>query len=592
MFVILLIKDFLSGAIGGGGEGVAGWLTGAVGAEPSLWIVAALLVTAYVGGSMLNYDNQVTQQRIVKVLELGMMDKLIRHLLSMSVPFFDKQSHGDIIQAVRQDVSNLRIVVISIANLLLEGLLAVALAAAAFWLSPTLFLWALVVLPLALLPIVLVARKTLRQSYNVRRTGYVLFDVILQILRGIRIIKVYGGERREAKSAIRKGRQYFDELIEMVRVRSLALVALESAAGLSIVLVVVVGGLQVVGGTLQWPALLAFLMAVRALHGPLNNLNTNYMQIQNFGASVDRISRLLDARPEMADRPSALPLASAPRKIHVQDVGFAYDDEVVLEDISFELQSGETFGIVGPSGVGKTTLLNLIARFYDPSAGQILVDGRDLREYRLAEVYEKLALVTQTPFLFDMTVGDNIRIGRPSATDEEVEEAARAAEVHDEILAFPDGYDTIVGIGEHGLSGGQAQRINVARAILKNAPILLLDEATSSLDSIAETRVQTAIDRLMRGRTTIVVAHRLSTLRNADRLLILEDGRMAGLGSHDELLEGCALYRRMWEAQSFGRSPKPAGLPQRPAPVPEPGSDDPQAVGLLEEEATDGYWRE
>lgn len=564
MAVILLIREFLSGVLGEGG-GLAGWATANFGTTLTLWAVAGLMVGCYLCGSLLNYDNQVSQQRIIKIVELGLMERLIRHLLSLSVPFFDRQSHGDIIQAVRQDVTQLRIVIISLANLLLEGALAVALLAAAVWLSPTLTLWALVVLPAALFPIFIIARRTLRHSYRVRRAGYVLFDVILQILRGIRVIKVYAGEEAEAQGAVEKGRRYFDELVEMVRVRSLARVVLESMAGLSVVVVVVVGGLEVMGGELTWPALLAFLMAVRALHGPLHNINSRYIDIQNYGASVQRIGALLDTRPEITDRRTAIALDRPPACITFDAVSFSYGASAVLTDISFELKSGETLGIAGPSGVGKTTLLNLVARFYDPTEGRILFDGRDLREYRVADVYAKVAIVTQTPFLFATTVRENIRVGRPSASDAEVEAAARAADVHEEIMTLEEGYLTVLGVGGRALSVGQAQRINVARAILKNAPILLLDEATSSLDSLAESRVQRAIQRLMVGRTTFIVAHRLSTLRRAHRILVLDGGRMAGTGPHEDLIESCELYRRMWQTQLLDESR--SGIAEAEVPV-------------------------
>jgi len=413
-------------------------------------------------------------------------------------------------------------------------------------------LWALIVLPAALFPIYLVARRTLARSYRVRKTGYVLFNVILQILQGIRVIKAYQGGDREARDAVEKGRQFFDEQIEMTRVSALAQVVLESMAGLGVVVVIVVGGFQVMQGTLGWPTLLAFFMAVRALHGPLNKINLHYVEIQTSGASADRIAQLLDTRPEVVDRPNALRLAAGPQRIVFQHVGFAYDQRTVLQDLSFEVEPGETLGIAGPSGAGKTTLLNLIVRFYDPTSGRVLFDGQDAQDYRLADFYDKFAIVTQTPFLFATTVLENIRIGRPAASDVEVEAAARAAEIHEEIVALPDGYDTAVGLGGRTLSTGQAQRINVARAILKNAPLLLLDEATSSLDSLSEAKVQRAIDRLVQGRTTFIVAHRLSTLRGASRILVLESGRAVGLNSHEALLRECGLYRRMWETQLLG----------------------------------------
>ncbi len=549
---ILLIKEFLGGIIGQQG-GLAGTVAAAFGAQAALTLLAILLVATYVGASVMTYDNEVTQQRLVKVLELGMMERLIRHLLSLSLSVFDRHSHGDIVHAVRQDVTELRTVILSLGKLALEGVMAVGLLASALWLSPRLTLWALAALPLTVLPIVVVARRTMQRSFTLRRSGYVLFDVILQLMRGIRIIKAYRGEEEEARSALAKGHAYFDELIEMVRAQSLARVMLESIAGLGIVVVVVVGGLEVLHGTLEWPSLLAFLMCIRALHGPLNNLNTAYVEIQRRGASVSRIADLLATTTDVPDRPDALPLSAAPQRISFDRVTFAYDETPVLRDLSFEVRAGELIGIAGPSGAGKSTLLNLVVRFHDPTAGVVRYDNRDVRDYRLADVYDKVAIVTQEPFLFASSVRDNIRCGRPAATDAEVEAAARGAGIHDEIHALPQRYETVIGTGGHGLSLGQAQRINIARALLKNAPILLLDEATSSLDSIAEAKVQEAIDALMVGRTTLVVAHRLSTIRNSSRILVIEGGACIAFDSHDQLLLTCPLYNRLW-TQQIGES--------------------------------------
>ena len=545
---ILLIREFLSGVLGRS-HGLAGRAAAAYGAAATLWGIAGLLVLTIVCAAALTYDSKVTEQKIVKVLELGAMERLIRHLVGLSVGFFDRRTHGDLLQTVRQDVTQLRIVAVAAANVLLEALQAGALLVAAVSLSPPLALWAFLLVPLAVLPVGIVARRTLVRSFGVRSRGVALFDVLLELLRGIRIIKIYQGERVETERTTDRARRYFDELIAMERVRVLAQVALEMLAGLSLITVVIIGGFQVMSGRLGWPELLAFLMAARAAQGPLNNLNTAYMEIQRYGASVAHIDALLAERPEIRDRPDARPLTEAPAAIQANHLHFAFGGTRVLEDLSFEVRAGETLGVVGPSGSGKTTLLNLLARFYDPVSGAVLFDGEDLRGFRLADVHDKLAIVTQDPFLFTATIRDNIRCGRPDASDQEVEAAARAAEIHQDILAMPRRYDTLVGHAGRALSRGEAQRVNIARAILKNAPILLLDEATSSLDSHAEAKVQRAVDRLVAGRLSISVAHRLSTLRNASRILVLENGRAAGLGTHAQLLERCPTYRRLWEAQ-------------------------------------------
>ena len=548
---ILLIDEFLSGVLGGQ-AGLAATVATRVGQEGALFVVATLLLGTYVVASLFRYDNTVVQQRLVKVLELGMMEHLVRHILSLSVPFFDRQSHGDIIQAVRQDVSGLRTAVLAYANMFLNAAVAAGLVVAAVMLSPYLTLWSLVVMPLAVLPIVIIARRTRERSFAVRRSGYRLFDAILQILQGIRVIKSYQGEDAEARETIQKGRDYFDSLIEIVRIRAMSSVVLSSVSGVGVVVVVVLGGFQVMAGRLEWPALLAFLMAIRAIQGPLNAVNNGYVSIKRQGAAVDRLDELLKARPEVESRPDALPLVEPPAHIEFEGVSLAYGEADVLHEVSFSVSRGETIGIAGPSGAGKTTLINLIARFYDPTGGRVLYDGRDLRDFRLHDVYGQLAIVTQRPFLFAASLRDNIACGRPDATEAEIVEAARAAEIHDDIMAMEEGYDTRVGVGERQVSLGQAQRISLARALLKNAPILILDEATASLDSLAEEKVQRAIDRLMVGRTTFIVAHRLSTLRGATRILVVQDGRIVGDGPHEQLVETSPLYRRMWETQQIG----------------------------------------
>jgi ABC-type multidrug transport system fused ATPase/permease subunit len=472
----------------------------------------------------------------------------------MSVLFLHRQSPGDLLEALRMDVSRLRLVVRGLASVVLESMLALGLVGIAIWISPWLSFLAFCVLPLLALPIVYAARRMRERSNRMRVTGYVLFDILMQILIGIRVIKAYRAEEREARLSYENGNKYFDESIEMVRLRSSAQILLESLSGLGIVLVIIAGSFQVLSRDLTWPGLFAFLMAARALQGPLNMAYNAFMEVQTYAASVNRIAELLSARSEVYDRPNAQPLRSNPQRITFDNVSFSYGDGPVLSDLSFELQAGETLGIVGPSGVGKSTLLNLFVRFYEPTAGRVLYDGRNLQDFRMASIYDKVAIVTQDPFLFATSLRDNIRIGRPTASDAEVEEAARSAYIHDDIAAMPQGYDTVVGIGGRALSRGQSQRLNLARAFLKDAPILLLDEATSSLDCVAEAEILWALDRLMKGRTNVMVTHQFGNLRNVDRILVLGEGRCAGLGTHEELLRDCPLYHRMSSIQGYAET--------------------------------------
>ena len=547
---ILLIREFLAGVLGRGqGFGVS------LGAESALWISVALLLVVSLSAAAFDYDAQVTQQKIVKAIELGTMERMIRHLLVLSVGFLDRKTHGELLQSIRQDVTQMRMVVLSTARIVLEVFLTTGLLAVAMSFSLALSLWAFILVPLAALPIYILARRTLARSFGVRNKGVALFDALLQLVRGIRVIKMYQGEQAEGERTVGRARSYFDELIEMERVQAFARIVLESLAALNVVVVIIVGGYSVMSGRLGWPELLAFLLAMRAVQGPLNNLNSAYMDVQRYAASVFHIEQLLQEKPEIQDRKDARSFSGVPTSITADRVDFTFNQKAILEDVSFTVQAGETLGIVGPSGAGKTTLLSLIARFYDPSDGRMMVDGDDLRNLRLQDIYSKLAIVTQDPFLFSTSIRENILCGRPDATQEEVEAAARAAEIHDEIMAMPDEYQTVVGQGGRALSRGEAQRVNVARAILKNAPILLLDEATSSLDSYSEARVQRAVDQLAVGRLCISVAHRLSTLRNASRILVLEQGRAVGLGTHKELLENCVTYRRLWEAQGSYTTP-------------------------------------
>jgi ABC-type multidrug transport system fused ATPase/permease subunit len=552
--VVFLIRDFLTGVLLQP-QGLGLRLTEALGQRAALGAVAALLFAVFVVGALCAYGSQITQQRLVRRFELELMETLITHLLRLPVAFFNQRHRGDLVESIRLDVTRTRIAVAAMADIFVFGAQGLAYAGSALVISPRLVLVSLPILLLAMLPSRWFVKQIRRRSLKLRRHGFRLTDLLLQLMEGVRLVKVYGGEAAETRNSIATARRFFDHMIAAVRTRALSDVLLETAGGLSVVVVTIVGGFEVLAGRLTVPSLVASLVALRAAHGPLSNCFSRFMDIQSNLASVDRLRSLLATEPELRDPENPVPFSGTLESLRFEHVSFRYaGSDHVLTDVSFEVHPGQHVGIVGPSGAGKTTLTSLIARFYDPTEGRIVLNGTDLRNYRTADLYRHLSLVTQDLFLFGTSVRENIRYGSPQITDAEVEAAARAAEIHEDILKLPNGYDTVLGIGGRLLSGGQIQRVNIARALVKNAPMVILDEATSNLDSISEAKIQAALDRLTGGRTTFTIAHRLSTLRNADLILVMDRGRCIASGQHEGLLATCPLYRSLWNAQQVGRS--------------------------------------
>jgi subfamily B ATP-binding cassette protein MsbA len=373
--------------------------------------------------------------------------------------------------------------------------------------------------------------------------------ILHETISGNRIVKAFGMEEYEKARFSRENMRYFQYYMKSVSVRALSSPVMEFLGGLGVVFIVWYGGSSVIRGVSTPGNFFSFLAALLLLYEPIKRLNTMNNTIQQGLAAAQRVYDILDTPREIQDRPAAKHLPPMKQGLELRRVQFSYGGEPVLRDINLRVAAGELVAIVGASGAGKTTLVNLIPRFYDVAGGAILVDGMDIRHVTLASLRAQVGMVTQQSILFNDTVRNNIAYGDISKSEDEIIAAAKAANAYDFITRMPKGFDTVIGEQGVRISGGERQRLCIARALLKDAPVLILDEATSSLDSEAELEVQKALDILMAGRTTLVIAHRLSTVKNANRIVVLADGRIVEEGRHGELLKGNGEYRRLYELQ-------------------------------------------
>jgi ABC-type multidrug transport system fused ATPase/permease subunit len=382
-----------------------------------------------------------------------------------------------------------------------------------------------------------------------------LVERLYEILSSIKVVKGFAREPHELQRFKSVGHETMSARLHYTWQESLFTLVVTAITLTGTALVLAVGGLHVLEGQLSIGKLMVVTTYLAAVYGPLSSIAHTTGSLQNAVASARRVREIFSHAPEMLDAPDAVDATGVTGDIRFENVSFAYNDErQILREISFSASPGEMVALVGLTGAGKSTLASLIPRFFEPTGGRVLIDGVDVAKYRLRSLRERIALVLQDAMLFGGTIADNIRYGRLDATDEDVEQAARAAHAHEFIVRLPKGYDTPLAEAGGSLSGGERQRLGIARALLKDAPILILDEPTSSLDALSEEAVFSALHRLREGRTTIVIAHRLSTIRDANRILVLHDGRIMAQGTHQELLASNELYRRMCARLSVGRS--------------------------------------
>jgi len=500
----------------------------------------------------------VIGERIVARLRAQVFDRLV----TLELDFYVRRRVGELISRLSSDVTQVRTMLTqTLTSLLSSTLSLVGSIVILLLLSPTLLIIILALAPAIVFMAVVFARPLRRLSTRVQDAIAASTTTAEEALSGIRVVKSFGREEWERHRYNEDLRGVVGTATRLVTYRGLFGSMMTILGFGALIVILWYTGRQVIEGSLDLGSLTAFLLYGVAIGSSLSSIAGIYGQFQEGAGAVARVFELIDERPTIREDARAFELAEVAGRVTFEGVTFGYGAErAVLRDIELDIAPGEVLAVVGPSGAGKTTLCNLVPRLWDASGGRVLIDGHDVRELRLRSLREAISLVPQEATVFGGTVEENIRYGRLHATADELVAAAQAANAHDFIETLPEGYQTIVGDRGTRLSGGQRQRVAIARAIVKDAPILILDEATSSLDNESERLVQEALGRLMEGRTTIVVAHRLSTIRNAHRIAVLDDGWLLELGTHAELLAQDGLYAHLWRLQASERPAAPTSL--------------------------------
>ena len=543
----LLLPLVIGGLVG---EVVSAGDTG--GLDQLALVLLGLTIVLAISAFVQTWSLGVVGERIVARMRAQVFDRLV----SLELDFYVQRRVGELISRLSSDVTQVRTMLTqTLTSLLSNTLSLIGSIIILFLLSPTLLLIILALAPALVIVAIVFARPLRKLSTRVQDAIAASTTTAEEALSGIRVVKSFGREDWERHRYGHELRNVVAIATRLVTFRGLFGGMMTFLGFGALILILWYTGRQVIEGALDLGSLTSFLLYGVAIGTSLSAIAGVYGQFQEGAGAVARVFELIDERPTIREEPDAVALEDVAGDITFEDVTFGYgEDRAVLRDIDLRIAAGEILALVGPSGAGKTTFCNLIPRLWDVTAGRVLVDGRDVREGRLRSLREAISLVPQDATVFGGSVEENIRYGRLDATEEELHAAARAANAHDFIESLTDGYQTVVGDRGTRLSGGQRQRVAIARAILKDAPILILDEATSSLDNESERLVQEALARLMADRTTIVVAHRLSTIRNADRIAVLDDGWLLELGTHGELLQEDGLYAHLWRLQASERS--------------------------------------
>ena len=499
------------------------------------WGIVGVYVIKGIGSYVSSYVMVGVGQRVV----MDLRNALYRHILGQSAGFFARRTTGQLLSRIGNDVAQVQQAVSeTIGDLARESITAVVLAGYLFYIDPRLTLSCLIVAPLIVYPLVRLGWRVRRTTRRSQEALEHLSHLTVEAFTGHRIVKAFGTEGHESDKFGRAAHSLYRTNMKVTAALSSLPPLMELIGGVGMAIALVYGARQVSSNQMTEGSFFSFMAALLLMYGPARKLSRVNANLQQTIAASERIFEMLDTHTEVKERAGAPPMPPFQSVIEFRDVGFGYEDghSHILRDVSLKVGAGQMIAIVGRSGAGKTTMVNLLPRFYDVTSGAILIDGVDIRDVTLTSLREQIGIVTQETVLFDDTIANNIAYGSPQSSPHAIEAAARAANAHEFVTALPLGYATMIGERGQRLSGGQRQRIAIARALLKNAPILVLDEATSALDTESEQLVQAALTNLMMNRTSFVIAHRLSTIRRADAIVVIEHGRVAEIGRHEELL--------------------------------------------------------
>ena len=533
--------DYLGGLIQSGDGRIK-----ALGILCIIVVVAILLKNLFLYGAL--YVLTPIRNRIIN----DMRNEMFGKILHLPIGYFSEQRKGDIMSRLTNDLQDVEFSTISFLETFFREPITIALYLfAMIRLSPELSIFLLIFLPVAGLIIGRIGRSLKKVPTRVQEKLGDILSTIEETLGGMRVVKGFNAERQQFDRFRRENEQLLAIKNNANRRRDLASPVSETLGILAVCCVLYYGGRLVLGNqfSLNGPDFLTYIAIFTQIINPLKSFSSASYNIQRGAASIERIQKLIGEKESISESPDPEPLPGFHDCIEFRNVSFSYGDKQVLHDINLKLEKGKTIALVGSSGSGKSTLADMIPRFHDVSGGELLIDGKNIREYRISDVRNLMGIVTQEPILFNDTIANNIALGNLDTPREKIEGAARIANAHDYIIRKDNGYDTNIGDRGTKLSGGERQRLTIARAVLKNPPILILDEATSSLDTESERLVQDALDNLMHDRTSIVIAHRLSTVRHADEIIVLSHGTIAERGRHEELIARNGIYRKLVDMQ-------------------------------------------